>query len=874
MGAADCEAFVRGMVGNKLTDDELEKAFESYDKLRISFVNSGKTDNIEQRIANALVARAIDTKYRKAKARRQLIQNVTIFRERKAFIDQQRAAGYGPADAIYHLLEGGQGDEFGTRDSVDATKNAFAGKWIGNMMSEALDSNPAILKIVATDHKFDEQFAEELGNIVNGGTPGVTGNSDAQKFAEIVKRWRETSRLEYNGQGGMKEADDGWTDMSHDPYRMMEGNNPKEDWVEFVYNNLDVERTFKGIDPGNVDEIKDVLRRDFDRKVTGRHFGETEAAPTSKTVPSSLLDRFSRDGTYFWKDFESQKAYQRKYGHGTFISSIVHQMTQMARASALMQKFGGSPEIMLKKLSSDYVEILGNEMKNITDKKTLEKYAKWIRDLQYERLRPAVDEATGTAAIPSNVDAAKLGTGVRSVLTMSKMSNLIVSSTIGDSMNIIASATYGGQHGMDALKPWLRMFDGLDAKQRKVLALRFGEGMQGFIGSVYANAIETGPMNGGMAKMMDTYFKLIGVTKMFDHSRQAFVRERSVWLAHNRDKEFSQLDPFLQRGLTRNGIDSLRWDAIRSGPLEMVNGENYIMPESARHAEEKHILLIASPRIKEAYRLSGVDEAKMQDTKNKRLKAFEKRRLEIIEQTRYDLEMQTRKYFMDETNYAVIQPNAKSRRIARGAIGGARGVKPGSAIGEVLASMMMYKSFSIVNWDNMARAIENRNFLKMGAAGAGVLGRLLALQLIGGFVIEYAKDIAKGNWPPKAPWDPELASRALSTGGTMGMYGDYLISLLNLYDTPTAILGPEAEYLIRTAQLPVKMAVRKKGRTGEAINWALETTPFGNLMVARPVLDTILLDELRDWSSPGYIKRKKSKLKENGQHNIYRDLLQ
>src|SRR5262245_244830 len=119
MGQVECEAFVKGFVGEKLTDDELEKAFEKYDEFRRKFVAAGKTDNIEKRIANAIAHELVHKKYAKAKSRMTLIKNVTVRREMNDFIKQMEAQGYGPGQAIMFKMEGGQTNDLGIRDAVD-----------------------------------------------------------------------------------------------------------------------------------------------------------------------------------------------------------------------------------------------------------------------------------------------------------------------------------------------------------------------------------------------------------------------------------------------------------------------------------------------------------------------------------------------------------------------------------------------------------------------------------------------------------------------------------------------------------------------------------------------------------------------------------
>jgi hypothetical protein len=45
------------------------------------------------------------------------------------------------------------------------------------------------------------------------------------------------------------------------------------------------------------------------------------------------------------------------------------------------------------------------------------------------------------------------------------------------------------------------------------------------------------------------------------------------------------------------------------------------------------------------------------------------------------------------------------------------------------------------------------------------------------------------------------------------------------------------------------------GKAGDALGVVLREAPFVNLWWARPVLDALILNELREWASPGTLRR-------------------
>lgn len=81
-----------------------------------------------------------------------------------------------------------------------------------------------------------------------------------------------------------------------------------------------------------------------------------------------------------------------------------------------------------------------------------------------------------------------------------------------------------------------------------------------------------------------------------------------------------------------------------------------------------------------------------------------------------------------------------------------------------------------------------------------------------------------------------------------------------------------ATRLLRNVPLKARTALEKGERpkmAGDILNLALQNTPFINLTYARPALDILFLNSLRNWASPGYTNRlQRQRLKDYGQRPL------
>jgi hypothetical protein len=228
-------------------------------------------------------------------------------------------------------------------------------------------------------------------------------------------------------------------------------------------------------------------------------------------------------------------------------------------------------------------------------------------------------------------------------------------------------------------------------------------------------------------------------------------------------------------------------------------------------------------------------------------------RARIIDDARFDLGMKLQGFISDEVGFGVIEPDAASRRFLL------RGTRPGTVAGEALRFIAQFKGFPIA----FAQRVGGRAV--MGAVGetalerslhrAGHIGALQAGMFVAGYMAMTAKDFARG-YGPRDPDKKETIAAAMMQGGGMGIYGDFLFAQTSRFGS--GVLETVAGPGIGAAADAITLAMKLRdgdAKAGETLNFALQNTPFINLFWTRPALDFLILNELRDGLSPGFLAR-------------------
>jgi hypothetical protein len=132
-----------------------------------------------------------------------------------------------------------------------------------------------------------------------------------------------------------------------------------------------------------------------------------------------------------------------------------------------------------------------------------------------------------------------------------------------------------------------------------------------------------------------------------------------------------------------------------------------------------------------------------------------------------------------------------------------------------------------------------------------------------------AKDLMRG-YERRDLDKPGTWLAALMQSGALGIYGDFLFAQTNRFGNGAleTLAGPTAG----TAASVINLATRARdgeAKAADALNIALQNTPFLSLWYARPALDLLILNSLRESLSPGFIQRQQQRRREDfGQERI------
>lgn len=645
----------------------------------------------------------------------------------------------------------------------------------------------------------DKAFNDDLAR--EAIQPGSTRNADARFMAEQWAEFSERSRLDLNRLGANIGRLDGYLPQSHDAARILKAG--QEAWVDAVIPKIDLQRTFPDATP---DEARAILRDVWTTIVTGRGRGSTAKGRGEVTGPANLANSLGEHRVLHFRSADDWLAYNGQFGEGNAFSAIVSHQQRAARMAALMDVLGPNPEVMLN-------GVLDTLQRKVRDGDLApEKKAGMISKLGTDgtAIGRALDEAMGLTLSPVNITAANIGGGIRAVQSMAKLGGAVISS-LSDVVTRAAAMTYQGKPVMQTYADQIGDFlQGRGAGEQRQIAYLLGEGFDGIIDHIVSPHVAGDTAPGRMQQAMSAFFRYSGLSGWTDIMRASQARMASAWLGQNAGKEFDKLPAQLRRVFDHHGIEAGDWEKIRATAWQAENGRTYITPD----------------------------------------------RLDSL-----PVELKLRDFYADETGFGVIETDAAARRVAL------QGTRPGTPVGEAARFIMQFKGFPIAFTQRvLGRAFlggEGENGFQRLLDNKAHIGHLVAGLTVAGYASMTAKDYLAGR-TARDPSKPETILAALMQGGGAGIYGDFLFAQASRFGGGTleTIAGPTIGTGAQIVDLWLK-ARDGEAKAGEALNLALQNTPFANLWYARPVLDMLVLNSLREGLSPGFLARQERQRRED-----------
>lgn len=857
---ADCVAAANAASGDRLTRDEIGEAFQRVADYRERLKAEGDITGMADKLRSFAEREAERTKIAAAMQKRHAALNVLVRDRLDQSVDSLMKQGLSPRQAMLAILEGTQSGVEGGRNSVAALNNAYEARYIGALFSELQRDRPHLIDALA-DPKLDADIMREMSELHENGKPGITGNQDAMYVAKVFATYAEMARTDLNKHGASIGKLDGWAGAQrHDDVKMIAAG--KQAWIDAVRPKLDIERTFP--DVVSESEITEALSGIYDTIITGFPNKATPGEKGQRVNPANLAKSLGKSRVLHFRDADAALAYRDQFGSGNTASGIYSHLRNAARTAANMDALGPNPEIMFTSI----VETMKRRIKEDANIAPAEKQ-KQIRSLETEAgpLRQALDISTGLASRPVNVTAAKIGADIRAAQSMAKLGAALWSSLSDVPVTAIASMFRGSGFVDGLVKQLDGIFKGRPKGEQAEIAYLIGEGFDGKIGHIVSPAAANDSPVGKLAALQEKFFKWNGLAWWTDVNRATAGRVIAAEMGMRAKTAFADLPAVYRHVLGLHSIDAAKWDAIRQAQFRESNGNIYVTPDRLRLLDDAVIEPLVADRIAAAKKASKLMKSRGVDQIKERRADFEERRQSIIEDGRRDLELSVLRFIADETNYAVVEVDTRSRRTMT------QGYRPGTFGGEALRYIGQFKGFPVAFGQRIVgRAMygHRKDAKWIGAKGAH-MGSLIAGMTVAGYMSIVIKDAIRGYWPPRDPTDTKTILAALAQGGAAGLYGDFLFGQVNRFGGGVleTIAGPTIGQAAQLVELGLKSRDAALGKVvgdedakfpaAEALSIGVNATPFANLYYVRPALDYLFLNSLRDAISPGYLKRQEKR---------------
>ena len=528
--------------------------------MREKATRGGNIDGLSEKLNSAAERRAEQTRIAAALQRRHAALNVIARDRLDQTLETFKAAGLSPKASLLAVMEGSPQGVKGARNSVAARTLGYEARYVAGMMAEVQKDRPHLAdRRVLADKRMSDDVFREMGELREGGKPGLTGNDDAKYLAGVFAKHAEASRVELNKLGASIGKLDGWSGPQvHDDLKMMSAG--KESWVDAILPYLDLQRTFE--DAGSDAEIRSILGDTYDTITTGIPNRPTARETGQRVSPANLAKSLGKTRILHFKDAEAAIAYRDQFGYGNSIYGVMSHQKRAASMAAQMEVFGPNPEVMFNAL-------VESERRKIRDSDTMDpkEKAKVLDSLngQAGSLRVAFEVMSGHISRPGNIKAAQIGSTIRAVQSMAKLGGAVLTAMPTDVVGAASASMFRGNGFWRGMVQQVGgMLEGKTKGEQAEIGYMLGEGMDAMIGEVMSRGLGADNVVGKMSRVQETFFRWSGLSGWTDKARSVAGRNIAAEMGMRAEKSFADLPNRYRHVLGLHGIDETTWNAIRS----------------------------------------------------------------------------------------------------------------------------------------------------------------------------------------------------------------------------------------------------------------------------------------------------------------------
>lgn len=723
------------------------------------------------------------------------------------------------ASEVVDRMVAPHGDMSGIQ-SIDSKARAIASVYRGELVDFYTNIKGGLG--VFTDAELVQKIVRERFN-------DSTGDPLAKKISDKMGEVFDGMRERFNRAGGdIGKLDDWGLPQTHSLEKIVLAG--KQAWVQKAESLIDTSKYVH--EDGSFysqQEIRELLEYSFDT-LSSNGANKTEIGRQSFGGNSKVTSRHSESRVLHFKDAESWMEYQAEFGGMPFVDLIEAHINGLSKDIAMVENLGSSPR---------------NSMRILMDAAEQKDWQKGIdandTGKSRKRAQTMFDEFSGQNTPQSEV-LANMGLAYRSMNVASMLGGTTISSVTDQAM-IAKTASI---HGIAYRKTFGELISQLNPKNKedRQLAHSLGLATEEMLGSiarwsddgltsVHGKSQKLARVSSGIASQVMrisglnalTAASKVGFTKMLMHKYGTLTR----------NKAWADLDAMDRELIEKTGLNERAWEVMRLADPVVDRKGNQLM--SARSIYE-----IPDDKLK-----PFGDPQKVRD----------------------EVATQFQAHLLDEQGMAVVEAGLRERTWM------SAGQRKGTGMGEIIKSMLQFKSFPAAFLMRHGSRAMAQDGMK-GKAAYGV--SLFAMTTLLGALAVQLKELANGN-DPSTMWDSDDPQKAMNfwtrsaiQGGGLSILGDILVAGTDTSGRSASdfMVGPfgsdvKAVLGLTVGNLTQYYDDKDTNASNEAFRLLKNKIPAQNLWYTKAATNRMIFDEMQDMIAPGY--REKLLRKAERQHD-------
>lgn len=777
--------------------------------------------------------------------KRRIVLTIQAHDRIENFITEATAAGLDGLDALRRTLV----------FTSDGKSNTISAESKGN----AIKAN-AVRQLIDTFEAVDPRFwglmenqegVQLLTRAIFGEKTGVAEvDAGAKAWLDVAAQLRE----QFNQAGGKIGLLENWSLPQH--HSQLKVNKAGANaWIADVMGKLDRSKYLTDAGTRMDDtQLEAVLRSAWMSIATG---GINQLTPGAQGE-SMLANRRAYHRELHFKDAQSYLDYQAQYGEKSLWGVITSHVEGLAKEIAMLETYGPNPDATFRLLLEKQLQQAALDDPANTTK--LQEQARRMSNLY--------DYVTGKTQPIVNEHLAQTFDTLRNWLVSSRLGSAVITA-LTDEATLHLTAHVNNLPDMQVIRNELAALNPANQTEAN-LAHRAGLAVdtmlnhlnrwgQDSLGSTWSS------------KMAGTVMRASGMDALDGARRRAFgvTMMSSLGELVGKYEKLADLDPTDNSILLSKGITDADWRIWKLAKLEKWGAGNGVLtPESIMQIEPKKLAPII---LEEQSRINAEKEAKIAAISNMQAldqpardrsiadwtKIYDDQIADVPTKIRRDAVLRLLGVTLEETDMAVIRPGAADKFLT------GAGMERGTWKGELTRSFFQFKAFPL--------AMIARHWMRgMGMETTGGKAAYLASLIVGttilGAVAQSVNEALSGkDLRNYNPFEGEHGVKnwmaAFLKGGSLGLYGDFLFSGATQHNQAgpiASLLGPvaglvEESFALTQGNIVQAMQGKDTNFGAEVVRFVKGNTPGANLWYAKGALDHIIVHQMQEYFSPGYL---------------------